>query len=109
MNRQSIAAICCLAGGWLLLGGKLPTPEPDKPVAEDVLSKCYEADRKTKVFLIREMASKEFPNDQRQAEWWNEQIDEARQRDFQPFVDAVSEAIVAETLPALADSLEVAE
>lgn len=105
MNRTSIAAICCLAGGWMLLGGKLPEPAPTP--ATDVLSQCYEADRVTKVALIREMATKEFANSQSQADWWNKKIDVARQTDFQPFIDATAEAIMSGTLTELAESLEL--
>lgn len=90
----------------MLLGGNVPGTDPKPTPAVDVLSQCYEADRATKVGLIREMATKEFPNPQAQVDWWNESVETARKSDFQPFIDAVSEAIVAEKLPELADQLE---
>lgn len=78
-------------GGLLLFFGGGDGPNPIN--RNDVLAGCYKADRASKTEILREMASKEFPSDKQQADWWNQQIETARTKDFQPFVDAVGDAI----------------
>ncbi len=107
MIRLQVVAL--LVGGLLLVyGGGAPGPD-DVPVWDDVLGICHAADRDSKVRLLREMADTEFASNTAQADWWNGEIATARAADFAPFVDAVSEAIVADNLADLADSLAVSD
>ncbi len=105
MKPSQIAAICCLLGGWLLIGDKTPGTEPD---ASDVLGKCYVADRASKIELLREWATIEGSDDQR-AEWWNERQDAARQKVFSPWLDLLAEAADERKESELADQLEAAQ
>ncbi len=106
MIRLQVVAM--LVGGLLLVyGGGAPGPGPDS--VPDVLGICHAADRDSKVRLLREMADTEFASNTAQADWWNGEIATARAADFAPFVDAVSEAIVADNLADLADRLAVSD
>lgn len=106
MNSNTIAAIIALIGGILQFTDGIPNPFPPKPpVIADVLGDCHVADRESKYRIIIEMVSKTFGSDSEQAAWWNAEIDKARRGDFQPFVDAVAEAIEADKLTELAEGL----
>lgn len=88
-------------------GGDVPGPGPEPPgPTTDPLTVSHQRDRSSKIRILREMTEREFRDDPEQAKWWNSEIDAARQQDFQPFVDAVAEAIVGDRVKQLADQLE---
>ena len=104
MKQSTVAAICCLLGGWLLLSGGdgvIPGPTTD-----DILGECYEADRASTVAILRDMAGREFASNDAAGDFWNEQATAKRIEDFTPKTDAVAEAIFGGTLSELADSWE---
>ena len=105
MKPGTLAALAALIGGLLLIID-LPTPGPTPTPITDVLGQCHTADRASKARILLEMADKEFADDAEQAEWWNSEVDAARAEDMQPFVDQLSEAIVAGTVRELGESLK---
>lgn len=102
-------AIVAILGGLLLLfpsGGGI---DPAPPVA-DVLAQCQAADRASKIALVQELASKQWPTERLErieamTDWWLEQYTERRAADYEPFTDAVSVAIDADTVAELAAEL----
>jgi hypothetical protein len=106
MSKNTVAAVIALIGGILQFTDGIPNPFPPTPVIADVLGECHVADRASKIRLITEMADRTFESDAKQAQWWNAETDSARQADYQPFIDAVAEAIEAGTLKELAEGLK---
>jgi len=108
MKPNTLAAIIVLIGGFLQFTDGIPNPFPPKPpVIGDVLGDCYVADRASTVRILTEMADREFSSDSEQATWFNNETDEARRADYQPFIDSVAEAIEAGTLKELAEGLKL--
>jgi hypothetical protein len=101
MNRT--AMIAGIVGGLLLIWGG---GDGSSPIAGDVLDECYQADRASKVRIIQEMAATDFPSDDQQADWWNDQIEKARAKDFEPFISQLAEAIEGGTLVEFAEAIE---
>lgn len=102
-------AIVAILGGLMLLfpsgGGINPTP----PVA-DILAQCQATDRASKIALVQELASKQWPSDrieriEAMTDWWLEQYTERRAADYEPFTDAVAVAIDQDTVAELAVQL----
>lgn len=109
---KNIGAIAALLGGLFLVAavfrddGDSPKPPPDK---QDVLDIAYHVDRIGRVKILREMASMEFENDPAQAAWHNQQTDALRATAFEPYVDKLSDALVAGTVAEFAEELDRGE
>jgi len=101
-----IAILGLILGGFIQFGGGIPWPiVPPAPPA-DVLGECYVADRASTVRILTEMAGKEFADDAEQADWFNAECADARADDFQPFIDSLTDAIVAGEVLEFAESLK---
>jgi hypothetical protein len=73
-------------------------PTPPAPVVEDVLTSAYEADRKTQVAVLRELAQQPFDGATSQGleagvKWFNANRFRNRAADFETYSNAVAEAI----------------
>jgi hypothetical protein len=106
--------ILVVAGVWFVNRDAAPTPDPQPPapVVKDVLTTAYDADRKTQVAVLRELAQQSFDgatDDGRRlaSEWFNKQRFRKRADDFGVYTDAVAEAIATNTEGELAAKLEV--
>jgi hypothetical protein len=106
--------ILVVAGVWFFNRDAAPTPnpEPPAPVVSDVLQDAYNADRKTQVAVLRELAQQPFDGATDEGrrlagEWFNKQRFRNRADDFGAYTDAVAEAIATNTEAELAAKLEV--
>lgn len=93
---------------------KKPDPKPPAPVVKDSLTTAYEADRKTQVAVLKELAQQPFDgttDDGRRnaGEWFNKQRFRNRADDFGTYTDAVAEAIATNSEAELAAKLEGAK
>lgn len=105
---KHVAPILTILGGLLLLfggGGTDPTPAVD-----DVLTECQAADRASKIALVQELASKQWPAERLErieamTDWWLSEYTERRAADYEPFTDRVAVAIDEDTVADLAAEL----
>lgn len=91
---------------------KKPDPKPPEPVVADVLQTAYDADRKTQIAVLKELAQQPFDGTtdegrKNAGEWFNKQRFRNRADDFGTYTDAVAEAIATNTEAELAATLEV--
>lgn len=103
-----VAGVIGAVGGIFFAGGVRINPDP-KP--SDVLNDAYDADRVTQIAILKELASQPFDgstDEGREAagKWFNAQRFRNRANDFEPYTDAVSEAIGANAENELAAKLE---
>jgi len=82
-----------------------PKPEPVLTITQ-VLDKCYEADRLSKIAVLKGIASSEFASDKAKLDWINSESETRRIADFQPYTNRVAEAIDAGKTTELAEQLE---
>jgi hypothetical protein len=113
-SNPLLLIILVVAGVWFFNRDAAPTPnpQPPAPVVSDVLQDAYNADRKTQVAVLRELAQQPFDgatDDGRRlaSEWFNKQRFRNRADDFGAYTDAVAEAIATNTEAELAAKLEV--
>lgn len=105
-KRDGDAAIILgLIGGALMIWAYWPD-NAHTPRRTDVLDQSYEADRPLRVDLLRRMQAKTFDNNEQKAEWHTAESRAIINKAFRPYLDAVAEAIVDDTIPQLADELE---
>ncbi|AMV30869.1 hypothetical protein VN12_19740 [Pirellula sp. SH-Sr6A] len=107
----ALATVVCVLG-WLYLG-KPSTDDgkqDDKPVVLEpiskILAKCYEADRVSKIAILKGITANTFADDQAKLEWINRESETKRIADFQAYVDRLSEAIDTGKTEELAKALE---
>ena len=88
---------------------KGPRPPPG-PVLNDVLARCHEADRKSQIEILRQLAAKNLARDpaglQMAKDFVNTERIRRRSDDFGLYTDAIGEAIFGGTVSELADTLE---
>jgi hypothetical protein len=108
--------ILVVAGVWFFNRDAAPTPDPEppEPVVEDVLTTAYAADRKTQVAVLRELAQQPFDGATSQGleagvKWFNANRFRNRAADFEPYSNAVAEAIQKNAEAELAAKLEGAQ
>jgi hypothetical protein len=82
-----------------------PKPEPVLTISQ-VLDKCYEADRLSKIAVLRGIDATEFASDRAKLEWINGESETRRIADFQPYTNRVAESIDAGKTYELAEQLE---
>lgn len=97
-----LCAACAFAGGLI---GYDVAPEIARP-AQDFLDECYQADRASKVRILRECETREFSTDTAKADWMNKEIEAARKTDFATFSEQAAQAIASKTASDLAGRLE---
>ena len=105
--------ILVVAGVWFFNRDAAPTPDPEPPapVVKDVLTTAYNADRKTQVAVLRELAQQPFDGATSQGleagvKWFNANRFRNRASDFEPYSNAVAEAIQQNAEAELAAKLE---
>lgn len=85
-------------------------PDNQKPVVVSpsrVMAESYKSDRSSKLQVLKELS--ELPKDTSdpvRLDTFNTRSQSLRERDWQPYVDIVSESIYNETLPELIKQLE---
>jgi hypothetical protein len=112
-SNPLLLIILVVAGVWFFNREAAPTPDPKppEPVVSDVLRDAYNADRKTQVAVLRELAQQPFDGATDEGrrlagEWFNKQRFRNRADDFGVYTDAVAEAIATNTEGELAAKLE---
>ncbi len=112
-SNPLLLIILVVAGVWSFNREAAPTPDPKppEPVVSDVLRDAYNADRKTQVAVLRELAQQPFDGATDEGrrlagEWFNKQRFRNRADDFGVYTDAVAEAIATNTEGELAAKLE---
>jgi hypothetical protein len=112
-SNPLLLIILVVAGVWYFNRDAAPTPDPQPPtpVVKDVLTTAYDADRKTQVAVLRELAQQPFDGATDEGrrlagEWFNKQRFRNRADDFGVYTDAVAEAIATNTESELAAKLE---
>lgn len=113
-ESNPLLLILLIAGGiWFFNqdSAPKPNPKPPEPVVADVLQTAYEADRKTQVAVLKELAQQPFDGSTdegrlKAGEWFNKQRFRNRADDFGTYTDAVAEAIATNTETELAAKLE---
>lgn len=106
----TLAVVVCVLG-WLFLsrtssdGGNDPTPVVQDPITK-VLADCYEADRKSKIAILKGIASNQFADDSAKLEWINSESEKRRLEDFKPYSDRMAEAIFEGKTEKMATDLE---
>jgi len=82
-----------------------PKPEPVLTITQ-VLDNCYQADRLSKIAVLRGIGATEFASDRAKLDWINSESETRRIADFQPYTNRVAEAIDAGKTTDLAEQLE---
>jgi hypothetical protein len=108
--KAAALIVCGAAAGVWGAGGVEIGPGPS-PQRSDVLAKAYEADRVTQIAVLRDLANQPFDgttdDGRKQAEtWFNAQRFRSRPVDYEPYTDAVAEAINSNSEGKLAEQLE---
>ena len=99
------AAIAAILGGAILLfaaSGGLP----DNSEPRDVLDAVHQHDRTGRVFILREIASKEWGSDQEIADFHNSAMDKLREEREKPYIDSLANHLMKKTVSEFADELE---
>ena len=106
--------ILVVAGIWFFNRDATPAPDPKPPgpVVSDVLQEAYDADRRTQIAVLKELAQQPFDGSidegrLKAGEWFNKNRFRNRADDFGAYTDAVAEAIATNTEAELAAKLEV--
>ncbi len=92
--------LCLTLAGVVVLLPRNATPDR----APDLLTQIYRVDRKARVAMLRDLATREFSDNEKTAEWHNEQSREILRSAFQPYLDIVSQSLVDGSVGDLADS-----
>ena len=116
-ESNPLLLILLIAGGiWFFNRDAAPTPDPKppEPVVSDVLQTAYDADRKTQVAVLKELAQQDLDGTttlgrMMASEWFNKNRFRNRANDLGPYTDAVAEAIATNTEAELAAKLEGAK
>lgn len=110
-NTIAIAAVVSILG-WAYLSqpksddGK----DDDKPIVVEpisvVLARAYDADRKSKIAILKGVAENEFPTDKAKLEWINSESQKRLEIDFKEFTDRFGIAVKNNTTEEMAKALE---
>jgi hypothetical protein len=111
-NWQTIAIVALV--GYIAWTNWKPAnddgKDDDRPVVIEpiskVLAKCYEADRVSKIAILKGLTANEFADDSAKLEWINSESEKRRIADFQPYADRMAEAIVDGKTREMAKALE---
>jgi hypothetical protein len=111
-NWQTIALIGLV--GYVVWTNWKPAQDDgkddDRPIVVEpiskVLAKCYEADRVSKIAILKGLTANTFNDDSAKLEWINSESEKRRIADFQPYADRMAEAIVDGKTEEMAKQLE---
>lgn len=111
-NNTWVLVLAACAAGWFLSAYVNKKPVDVVPDVVPVVSVsksldgAYKADRASKLAILREVAKMDPDKDELRLKRFNELGEERRRIDFKAYSDLVAEALFANTLNELADSLE---
>ena len=84
--------------------------DDDRPVVIEristALAKAYDADRKSKIAILKGIAANEFASDEAKLQWINSEAEKRRMEDFKAFSDRMAEAIFEGKTEEMAKALE---
>jgi hypothetical protein len=111
-NWQTIALVALV--GYVVWTNWKPKQDDgkddNKPVVVEpiskVLAKCYEADRVSKVAILKGLTANTFADDSAKLEWINSESEKRRIADFKPYSDRMAEAIFEGKTEEMAKALE---
>lgn len=86
-------------------GGDKEKPIVMEPISV-VLANAYDADRKSKIAILKGVAENEFPTDQAKLEWINSESQKRLEVDFKEFTDRFGIAVKENTTAEMAKALE---
>jgi len=94
---------------WNQQNAKPVDPDVPKPVVvspSKTLEACYLADRSSKLEVLKGIAAAKDATDEQKLKLFNEQSEAKRNKDFQPYVDIVGDALASEKLDELISKLQ---
>lgn len=110
-NTIAIAAVVSILG-WAYLSqpksddGKIE----DKPIVVEpisvVLARAYDADRKSKIAILKGITANSFKTDREKLEWINSESQKQLEEDFLEFTKRFGEAVKNNTTEEMAKALE---
>lgn len=111
-NWQTIALVALV--GYVVWTNWKPATDDgrddDKPVVVEpiskVLAKAYDADRKSKIAILKGITANEFASDEAKLQWINSEAEKRRSDDFKAFSDRMAEAIFEGKTEEMAKQLE---
>lgn len=108
-NWQTVALIA-LVGYVVWTNWKPKSEDVDRPIVVEsiskVLGKAYDADRKSKIAILKGIAANEFASDEAKLNWINSEAEKRRIEDFKAFADRMAEAIFDGKTAEMAKQLE---
>lgn len=108
-NWQTVALIA-LAGYVVWTNWKPKADDVERPVVVEsiskVLGKAYDADRKSKIAILKGVSANDFANDESKLNWINSEAEKRRGEDFKAFSDRMAEAIFDGKTAEMAKQLE---
>ena len=106
-NFPPVVWVAAFAMGYVLAACCLfVKPQPKDQFPNDLLTDCYRADRVSRLRILKDLADHDFASDSEVADHLNAEFDAARQRDFEPFLRALAEALVSDKVQLLIEELE---
>ena len=81
-------------------------PNPVVVSPSKTLDACYLADRSSKLEILKGIAAAKDSTDEQRLKLFNDQSEAKRNKDFQPYVDIVGDALVSEKLDELISKLQ---
>lgn len=111
-NWQTIALIALV--GYVVWTNWKPASDDgkddEKPVVVEpiskVLAKAYDADRKSKIAILKGITSNEFASDEAKLNWINSESQKRLEEDFMQFTKRFGEAVKNKTTEEMAKALE---
>lgn len=107
----AIAAVVSILG-WAYLNqpkvddGRIEDKPPVVEPISVVLARAYDADRKSKIAILKGVAENEFPTDKAKLEWINSESQKRLEIDFKEFTDRFGIAVKDNTTAEMAKALE---
>lgn len=106
---QTIALVA-LVGYVVWTNWKPASDDGEKPIVVEsistVLAKAYDADRKSKIAILKGITANEFASDEAKLNWINSEAERRRTDDFKAFSDRMAEAIFDGKTEEMAKALE---
>lgn len=107
----ALAAVVCILGLGYLNQPKVDDGKiDDKPIVVEpissVLARAYDADRKSKIAILKGITANSFPTDKAKLEWINSESQKRLEVDFKEFTDRFGIAVKNNTTADMAKALE---
>lgn len=106
----AISAVVCILGWSYLNQPKADDGTGEKPIVMEpisvVLARAYDADRKSKIAILKGVAENKFPTDKAKLDWINSESQKRLEVDFKEFTDRFGIAVKENTTAEMAKALE---